>query len=107
MTIENFKKDKMIKPYFLWFLKSNLMMPKVIHMVIFQGGEKHEGIELILNYQKAQKALINKLKKEGIEEGSMITVVSEVCNHFIEEMGEKTIKASSPELLIQHDYNQN
>ncbi len=107
MTIENFKKDKMFKPYFLWFLKSNLMMPKVIHMVILQGGEKHEGIELILNYQKSQKTLINKLKKEGIGEESIITVVSEVCNHFMEEMGEKTIIASSPELLIRHEYNQN
>ncbi|MBL4575805.1 MAG: hypothetical protein JKY51_06875 [Opitutaceae bacterium] len=107
MTIESFKKDKMIKPYFLWFLKSNLMMPKVIHMVILQGGEKQEGIELILSYQKAQKTLVNKLKKEGIEEGSMIAVVSEVCDHFIEEMGEKTIMESSPELLIRYDYNQN
>ncbi len=107
MTIENFKKDKLFKPYFLWFLKSNLMMPKVIRMVILQEGEKQQGIELILNYEKAQKILINKLKKEGVEQGNINTVVTEICNHFIAEMGRKTIIESSPELLIRYDYNQN
>ena len=107
MTIENFKKDKMFKPYFLWFLKSNLMMPKVIHMVVLQGGGKHEGIEHILNYEKSHKTLVSRLKKEGIEEEGMSVIVGEVCTYFIEEMGKKTIMESSPELLIRYDYNQN
>jgi fatty acid-binding protein DegV len=83
------------------------MMPKVIKMVLFQGGGKHEGIERILNYEKAQKTLLNKLKKEGVNEDNLVVVVSEVCNHLIEEMGENTILNSTPELLIRHDYNHN
>ena len=42
MTIESFKKDKMMKPYFLWFLKSNLMMPKVNGITFIENLTRNE-----------------------------------------------------------------
>ena len=107
MMIENLKKNKQLKPYFLWYLKSNLLMPKTVHMIIIQGAGKHRGMELILNYEKALTSLVSRLKKEGIDEESMGIIVNEVCQYFIEEMGPKKIMDSSPELLIQHEYAQN
>ena len=107
MMIENMKKDKRLKPYFLWLIKANMMMHKVVHMIIIQGAGKHKGMELILEYEKAQSALVSELKKLEIDDENMGVVVNEVCQHFIEEMGAKKIMNSSPELLILQDYAQN
>lgn len=108
MMIENFKKDKKLRPYFLWYLKSNLMMPKMVHMVIIQGAGKHKGMELILNHERAITSLVNQLKKqEGIDEDNMGVIVNEVCQHFMEKMGAKKIIDSSPELLILPDHSKN
>ena len=82
-------------------------MPKTpVHMIIVQGAG-NRGLELILNYDKALTTLVNRLKKEGIDQENMGIIVNEVCQHIVEEIGAKKIVEGTPELLIQHEHHQN
>lgn len=106
-AVEKIKQDQQMKHYFLWYLKSSFLMPRVIRMVMYPGGvEGSEGVELILNHERSSKALIDELKKH-VSEPDLKYVFDEVCQHYVETLGAEKIKGLSPELLIFHEHNHN
>lgn len=106
-TVEQIKHSKHFEPYFLWYLKANMMMPRVIQMVIRPGNIEHtNGLDLILNQERSGKALITELKKH-VETEELPHVVNQVCQHYVETIGRDKIMDGTPELLIFQDYAQN
>lgn len=75
--------------------------------MIVMVGSGGQGLERIVNYEKSLSTLVDRLKQEGIDQESMGIIVNEVCQHIVEETGAKKILESTPELLIQHEHNQN
>ncbi len=106
-TVEKIKKDDYIKHYFLWYLKSSFMMPRVFRMVMHPGGiEGTAGIELLMNHQRSSRALITELQKH-VAEPDIKYVINEVCEYYVDQLGADKIKELSPELLIFPDYKSN
>lgn len=106
-TVEQIKNDQQIKHYFLWYLKSSFLMPRVVKMVMRPGGlEGSEGVQLILNHERSSKALIEELKKH-VSEPDLKYVFDEVCHYYVTELGASKIKQLSPELLILNKHHQN
>lgn len=104
VLIEQLKQNEELRPYFLWFLKSNLMMPKVINVVMRMGNTNDiNGLEIIANYEKSSKALWGALEKY-VDKQEMNQVCSRVCQYYINTLGENYIMKQSPELLIFPKY---
>ena len=60
------KKNKKLEPYFLWFLKTNLMLPKVINLVLRMGNVNDiNGLEIICNHERSSRALFAALEKHA------------------------------------------
>jgi len=106
-TIEQVKNSKKLEPYFLWYLKSNLMMPRVIQMVIKSGNIEHtNGLDLMINHEKSTKALFKELEKH-VSKRDLSFVFHSVCDHYMNTVGSDKILKLSPELLIIQDYAYN
>ena len=100
ILIEQLKKDKKLEPYFLWFLKTNLMLPKVINLVMRMGNVNDiNGLEIICNYEKSSRALLTQLEKQ-VEKEDLQYVCNSVCQYYMDVFGADYIVKQSPELLI-------
>ena len=106
-SIEEIKYSKKLEPYFLWYLKSNLMMPRIVQMVIRGGNIEHtNGLDLMLNHERSTKALLKQLEKH-VETEDISHVFNDVCKHYLQTIGPGVIFKSSPELLIIQDCSRN
>ena len=107
LLIEQLKKDKELEPYFLWFLKTNLMLPKVINLVLRLGNVNDiNGLEIICNHERSSRALFGALEKH-VDKNELYYVCSNVCQFYMDTLGAKHIIKQSPELLILPRYVSN
>ena len=110
ILIEQLKKDKQLEPYFMWFLKTNLMLPRVMNLVMRLGNVNDiNGLEIICNHEKSSRALFTELEKhvEKAERGELQYICSNVCQYYIDVFGPDYIVKQSPELLIFPSYASN
>jgi len=106
-VIEQLKTNKELEPYFLWFLKTNLMLPKVINLVMRMGNVNDiNGLEIICNHEKSSKALSGALANY-VTKQELNIVCSKVCQHYLEKLGAYHIKKLAPELLILPSFAKN
>ncbi len=106
MMIEQIKTDPALQPYFLWYLKSNILLPKTNHLLFFHGSGCRN-LELVINFEKSLTALIEQLKKAGVDPSDTEGIINEVCTYFMTEIGIRKILDGTPELLIQHNESRN
>jgi len=103
---ELLKKKKDLYPYFLWYMKTNILLPKKRGMILMQGSSI-QILQQLLDYDAALNALVRQLVLEGIDSEDIHTVIDEVCDHLFQEIGLRKILNGNPELLIQHEQSKN
>ena len=107
ILIEQLKKDKALEPYFLWFLKTNLLLPRVMNLVMRLGNVNDiNGLEIICSHEKPSRALFTKLAKQ-VKKEEVQAVCGVVCQYYIDVFGADYIVEQSPELLILPAYASN
>ena len=107
MKISQLKRDRHLRPYFLRYLKANLLVSKVVFLAFIPGADKQKGLEQILEFEQALEALVIQLQNRGMEKEGMSRTIEEVCEILLEEIGAKRILESSPELLIVKEHCKN
>lgn len=108
MKIEEIRKNKRLRPYFLWYLKYNMMLTDTpVSMIVVRAGKGSDSLDIIANYERSMMALIGELKKEGVHPDRIGLVINSVCHDLVEELGKGKIVNGTPELLIQMGYNSN
>lgn len=98
--IKRLKNNKTLKPYFLWYIKSQLLLPWGMRMVVFPGNGIASTIWYITNHEKAFQALMAELFKLEINDDNFLNIVNQVCTLYKLEYGTNGILESEPELLI-------
>ncbi len=104
INIELLKRNKKLKPYFLWFIKSRMLMPTVISS-IFDPKLKAKTSELIWNYESSQQALFKQLEKTRLQKDDYYEAIAIVCNYYVDKFGKMKIMNSNPELIIVPSYS--
>ncbi|HEY9084062.1 MAG TPA: hypothetical protein VIN73_12060 [Vicingaceae bacterium] len=107
ILIEQLKKDKELEPYFLWFLKTNLLLPRVMNLVMRLGNVNDiNGLEIICSHEKSSRALFTQLEKQ-VKKEDLQFICSVICQYYIDVFGADYIVNQSPELLILPVYASN
>ena len=104
--IDEVKNNLEFRPYFLWYLKTKLFLPKMIKSVLLDTEPgATDNLELFLQHRQSSKALVDKLS-ESVPIEFLHDVIDEVGRYYVLTLGIKVIKEQSNELLVLFERSQ-
>ena len=108
--LKDLQENKTLEPYFIWYIKTQLALPKVLQFLIRNQRQKvtedPSNLKIIYESEQSKTLLFEQLKRYD-PSIDVVKTSTLLAHYYIKKLGYKGIKNSTPELLmldVQH-YN--